>query len=375
MSTVESNQLILTKTNKYSKQSNIVTFMSTDYKLLQLKVVSALMEKLQNAIEDSVRINNKGEKFEQLQIFSEFENSNELEIKIEYSSLGIKANQYPELRNVVKQLAVTPVEFDIVNPKDNKEYTVVSGLLKAIFPKDIYGRYFIVQISRDVTQILLNMNKGFTRYLQDVIINASSKYTIRLYLLISSWKEKGHFKININKFKKLLGIEGKYATYYNLKAKVLNPARRELEKRGDIYFWVEPIKNKEGILTGLYFEIKQSKELKKEIEMEEIIRFRKTQNNMRELLNEIDNKEELGLDIEDIVNIVQYYTRDNFQSLDNKIRFLIQYTIENKPKNQRRIYFIGAIKKEVKNFVKERQKEISEAYSIKDEDYSDYIVD
>lgn len=38
--------------------------------------------------------------------------------------------------------------------------------------------------------ILLNVDKGFTQFIKEIAFNASSKYTIRLYMLISSWKIK-----------------------------------------------------------------------------------------------------------------------------------------------------------------------------------------
>ena len=61
--------------------------------------------------------------------------------------------------------------------------------------------------------VLLNVDKGFTQFIKEIAFNASSKYTIRLYMLISSWKNKGGFSIDMGKFRKWLKLENKYNDY------------------------------------------------------------------------------------------------------------------------------------------------------------------
>lgn len=57
------------------KQSNIVTLMSYDFKTIQIRVLIALIEKIQRAIEESIT---QKVSYEQLSLFKEFESSEKI---------------------------------------------------------------------------------------------------------------------------------------------------------------------------------------------------------------------------------------------------------------------------------------------------------
>ena len=45
-------------------------------------------------------------------------------------------------------------------------------------------------MDREVAKVFINVDRGFTRYIKENSLRAQSRYTIRMYMLISSWKEK-----------------------------------------------------------------------------------------------------------------------------------------------------------------------------------------
>jgi len=67
-------------------------------------------------------------------------------------------------------------------------------------------------------------NQGFTKYLKEVVMKAQNKYTIKIYLLISSWKSKGGFFMSMEEFREYLMIKNKYKYFKDLLKRVIRPA-------------------------------------------------------------------------------------------------------------------------------------------------------
>lgn len=68
-------------------------------------------------------------------------------------------------------------------------------------------------------------------------MKATNKYTYKLYMIISSWKQKGGFKISVEELKTQLGIHpNEYQLYKEFKRRVLVPVQNDLEFRSDCWF-------------------------------------------------------------------------------------------------------------------------------------------
>lgn len=214
------------------KQSNIITLMSYDFKTLQIRVLIALIEKIQNAMEES--INNTP--FEQLTLFSEFNNSDKIHFAINYRDLGVEPYQYSEVKAVLKQLATIPVEFDAEDPITKADSWVVAGLFKAYIPKATHQKQFTIEMEKDVAKAFVNVDKGFTRFIKEIAYNTQSKYTVRMYLLISSWKDKGGFSIYTDRFRHWLKLEDKYPKFKDLYKRIIKPVYDELFEKANCWF-------------------------------------------------------------------------------------------------------------------------------------------
>ena len=214
------------------KQSNIVTLMRCDYGVMHYKVLVNVIHKLQSAMDESLN----GVVFEQLALFREFDNRDRMMVSIQYKDFGIGADQYHQIKRVLKDLSTIPVELDTIDPISGKPAWSVSGLFKAYIPKQEYARYCSIEIEKEVARALVNMTKGFTKYGKEIAMKAKSKYTVPLYFLISSWKSKGGFSITVENLRKKLKLENKYAEYKDLYKRVIKPAYDELYEMGDCWF-------------------------------------------------------------------------------------------------------------------------------------------
>lgn len=215
------------------KQSNIVTLMSYDFKTIQIRVLIALIEKMQGAIEESIL---RKVSVQQLSLFQEFSDKEKIFFTIRYKDLGISPDQYPEVRSALKQLATIPVEFDTKDPATGADSWAVSGLFKAYIPKTNYNKTFTIEMDKEVAQNFVNVDRGFTKFIKEIAFSSQSKYTVRMYMLISSWKDKGGFSIKTEKFRKWLRLEDKYPNFKDLYKRIIRPVYEELFEKANCWF-------------------------------------------------------------------------------------------------------------------------------------------
>ena len=222
------------------KQPNPITMLSADLNNLHLRVLISLIEKIQNSIEQSI---NKTP-FEQLSLFDNV-SDNKVIVVIPTKEFGITPNSYPKLRNALVQLATIPVELDTKDPITGAPSWAVTGLFKAFIPKESHKRTITIEIEKDIANALVNVEKGFTKYIKEIALHAQSKYTVRIYMAISSWKDKGGFSITLERFRKWLKLEDKYPQYKDLYKRVIRPVYEELFERSNCWFEVAEV-YKEG---------------------------------------------------------------------------------------------------------------------------------
>ena len=80
-------------------------------------------------------------------------------------------------------------------------------------------------------------SKGFTTFSRTLALTLKSKYTKRIYKMLKQWEDKGAIpSINIEKFRETLQTPKSYDRNTILEEKVLIPAKKELDERGDITF-------------------------------------------------------------------------------------------------------------------------------------------
>ncbi|GHT53704.1 RepB family plasmid replication initiator protein [Bacteroidia bacterium] len=243
------------------KQSNIITLMAYDFKTLQIRVLISVIEKIQQAMEESIH----KVPVEQLSLFKEYTNDKTISFVLQYRDLGIETYQYNEVRAALKQLASIPVELDTTDPITGAPSWAVTGLLKAYIPKVTHSRQFTVEIDKEIAKAFVNVDAGFTRFIKEIAFSTQSKYTVRFYFLISSWKDKGGFSIYTDKLRKWLMLGDKYPQYKSLYQRIIRPVYEELFEKANCWFeMAEVFKEGETEPYKLNFKVIKSALSKKE---------------------------------------------------------------------------------------------------------------
>lgn len=224
------------------KQPTLITMLSADFNTLHLRVLISLVDKIQTSIEQSI----KNVPIQQLSLFREQPYNDRILVTIPTKDFGVTPDSYPELRKALLQLATIPVELDTKDPITGADVWYISGLFRAYIPKEKHRRTVTIEMDLEVAKALVNVEKGFTKYIKEIAFQSQSKYTVRMYMLISSWKDKGGFSITLDRFRKWLKLENKYPKYKDLYKRIIRPVYEELFEKANCWFEVREVYEKES---------------------------------------------------------------------------------------------------------------------------------
>ena len=305
------------------KQPNVVTLMAGDFKTVQIRILIAVIEKLQDVIELSIQhLDKYGTSIpcEQLSLFQEY--SDRIRVDIAYRDLGVNPDQYKEVKSMVRKLISIPVELDVKDPITGEDSWSITGLFtKANIPKTPYSRGFSLEMDREVAKVFINVDRGFTRYIKEIALRAQSRYTIRMYMLISSWKEKGGFSIYVDRFRKFLKLEDKYPEFKDLYRRVIRPVYEDLFEQADCWFEMAEVYRNSGDTQPykLNFKVIKSALSKKE---EELLKGQKKM---------ITNFCSLHFAMKDehLQQFIPQITLSNYKAVVTKMLSLFDYQAEN----------------------------------------------
>lgn len=110
-----------------------------------------------------------------------------------------------------------------------------------------------------VAPYLTQLHKNFTAYGFHQVSQLKSSYSIRLFEMLIQYRQTGWVQISLNKFRERLMLEKSYQRFDNLKARVINPAIKELEEKSSLIIQWEPIRNGRKI-EALRFTFKEDEQ-------------------------------------------------------------------------------------------------------------------
>ncbi len=85
-----------------------------------------------------------------------------------------------------------------------------------------------IGFSPEIAPYLTMLHKRFTSYRLEDVASLSSSYAIRLFEMLVQFSDTGLFVISVADFRLRLGLEEKYDRFSNLKARVIDPAVKDL---------------------------------------------------------------------------------------------------------------------------------------------------
>jgi plasmid replication initiation protein len=151
--------------------------------------------------------------------------------------LGLKGTpKYTELRKITKELMQKVFEIRI-----DKKVIQVSWLSYVAYNES--EGTIDIRFDPFLRPYLLELKREFTSYKLENVVKLKSSYAIRIYELLKQYEKIKERTFLLSDLRKLLGVDNLYPAYGNFKQRVLIPAQKELQKKTDISFKLEEIKN------------------------------------------------------------------------------------------------------------------------------------
>lgn len=256
-------EIILAGQTEIYQSNRITNGRFAGFTLIQSKILISMIKQLQ----DAVKKNMNGEDYKQLALFQEDNSS--IMIGIVLSEIA-SPKQYKEVAEAAEGLM--NLKIKLKSPIGKDYVSIVSLVNRIEKPKLTNGKSILyLRMDKDTASKLIEIDKNnrgvpihYTKYLYEVALKAKSKYTYKLYWLISSWKAKGGFYITLDELRASLGIKpDEYPVFSQFKRRVLQPAQEELQpkdgvQKADCWFNCNApdFEKRDGKkVTGVYFKI------------------------------------------------------------------------------------------------------------------------
>lgn len=165
----------------------------------------------------------------------------------------LKEPSYHRIKEACDQLTSKKIVY--IDNKD-KEFTFIVP-----FPKATYRNNTIkLVIYEEVIPHFLELKKGYTSYQLYEALSLSSRYSQRLYELLSQQKNFKKWTVEIKKLRQLLDVENKHKRWADLRRYVLLPAKDEINEKTSLHFEYTPLQ-KGKMFYSLQFFISDQKRI------------------------------------------------------------------------------------------------------------------
>jgi plasmid replication initiation protein len=211
----------------------------------------------------------------------------------------IKANQGFHLQNIdtLEPIIVKISSGDIL--KSSKNITALKESLKKIVSRSLFfdfskadneyfgsivpfpyacyeGKkgskgYIQIDINYKCKKLFLELANGYTNLQLDAILNLKSEYSIRMYELLSMYKNQGIWTVKVDDLRVLLNLNpSNYKIYTQLENRILKYSQKELFEHCGLHFDWEIAEKERKKVTALTFNIRTKEQLEKIVLNQEI---------------------------------------------------------------------------------------------------------
>jgi len=232
-----------------------------NYSLIQERIFNFVIFQSQEYIKQV----KDGKAVEQLDIFNEVNNSDNIRIRIPLKNIG-RHEEYEHIRDSMQKMCAIIIQTPHID-KSGKHWKKWQGLFTSVYEPAEMQRsgYMIAEIDKSVAAMLVQLQRrpdgtpiNFSTFMYEVTKNARNKYTPRLYKLISSWQVKGGFYYSIEDLREYLQLGSRYRDTNALRTRILKPVSDELKENADCWFNVSDatFEEKDGKkVTGFNFKV------------------------------------------------------------------------------------------------------------------------
>lgn len=160
---------------------------------------------------------------------------------------------YHEAKNIVRRL----MKESVIEIPIDEGVIMIPLLAKAIVRKNSGCVDFT--FSHELKPHLLELKEKFTSFKIDGLLKLKGKHAIRLYEILKSFHGLKRRTLTIEDLYKMLWLDGKYKTFRDFKRKILEPARKEINKLTDIKIGYKPVYQSNKV-ASLEFTIKSKQQ-------------------------------------------------------------------------------------------------------------------
>ena len=217
------------KTDELMVQPTSFTYSKFDADPATIRLMVSVFETLQDLIKQSIRTDFDIEKSD---CFVRNEGST-LNIELPLSKIAKEKKHYNETKLALAKVANIPISIPFRDEETGDEYTSFGSFCRIEIPRDSYRTRIRVKIDKIVLTALLSGKLGYQEIFKPVIIEASSRYTQRFYMLCSAWKHKGNFSIKIDTLREYFAITAKYERWASFKKRVIEVPQDEMKRLYD----------------------------------------------------------------------------------------------------------------------------------------------
>ena len=144
------------------------------------------------------------------------------------------APTYRDLKTAALKLKRREVRItQETNGKGKRKETLITSWVQSIKYSEGSGEVKL-RFNHDILPYLAELNECFTSYSLSNIVKMSSTYGVRIYELLMQWIAVGEREVSVDWLKDILLLQDKYKTMCNFKARVLDPAIKDINKNSDI---------------------------------------------------------------------------------------------------------------------------------------------
>ncbi|TAN83986.1 MAG: RepB family plasmid replication initiator protein [Gallionella sp.] len=141
---------------------------------------------------------------------------------------------YRDLKEAALRLKRREVRIEKeTNSKKRRTQTLVCGWVQSIMYVEDEGRVCL-RFNKDMLPYLSRLTEQFTKYQLKAVARMDSAYAIRIYELLSQWRDKQKREMEIAWLRTTLQIGDKYPAIKDFKKRVIEPAVAQINEHSDL---------------------------------------------------------------------------------------------------------------------------------------------
>ncbi len=291
-----------------------LTIARQDLNKHELRILIRILEALQPQMTENLK----------LDMFSQT-----LEINLDtINLLPVGSKNYRYVKEALQTMRNKSIEVR-GEDKDGK-YTRYTGLILA---SSIYDNNHKVQITidKDLFPAYLELKNGFSSYNPETAFNLSTVYAMRLYQLVSHWKDIPFITRSIEEIREWLGVKADYQAGL-IQRDILTPAGLELKKNADLYFTFKPVFKGQKAIAYTIFIHHKSADVAKANQAKNLLKthFNFNETHFKEIENLLNNAETVFALIHFIIKLSNQVQDEKSSKVKGKgIVNIAEYTLQS----------------------------------------------